>query len=102
MSAKLSYDEDAGAAYVKLSDEPVARTLTDWLAEGVNLDIDGNGDAVGIEFLDAELVAPKSRNPLDYTCPNCNAQPGKMCSVPTSTSRRQVPWVHPSREELAE
>lgn len=43
----------------------------------------------------------KSLNPLDYTCPNCNAQPGKYCSVPSNTGRKQVPWVHSSREALA-
>lgn len=30
-------------------------------------------------------------------CPDCWAAPGKACSVPTSTMRREVSWYHSSR-----
>lgn len=32
------------------------------------------------------------------SCPNCNARPGEPCNVPTETGRRDVGWVHLSRE----
>jgi hypothetical protein len=33
------------------------------------------------------------------TCPNCQAQPGRRCSQPTDTGRRDVAWVHLARED---
>lgn len=110
MTAELSYDPQAGAAYVRFTREPVARTRADWLQEGVNVDLDEHGEVVGFEFLNITTVRtvvplfnpPPTPNPLDYVCPNCNAQPGKYCSVPSSRGRKQVPWVHSSREELAQ
>lgn len=98
---KLSYDAQAHAAYVKITDEPIVETregLND--ADGVNLDMDAGGRVVGIEFLDVELVE-STPNPLDYECPVCDALAGKYCSVPGSRGRRQVPWVHPVRETIA-
>lgn len=31
-------------------------------------------------------------------CPACNAQPGRPCTQPTNTGRREVSWVHDARE----
>ena len=102
MIVKLTIDREAGAAYAKLTDEPVARTeVGEGDAEGVNVDIDAHGRACGIEFLTIELVE-STPNPLDYECPVCDALAGKYCSVPGSRGRRQVPWVHPVREAIAQ
>lgn len=37
---------------------------------------------------------------LNVVCSNCNAQPGKMCTQPTDTGRKAVPWVHVARADL--
>lgn len=39
--------------------------------------------------------------PIQVTCPTCNAQPWKPCTVPTNVSRREVTWFHTAREEAA-
>lgn len=35
---------------------------------------------------------------LRVACPNCGSPAGKPCTAPTNTSRREVKWVHSSRE----
>lgn len=30
----------------------------------------------------------------DFTCGNCQAQPGQPCTQPTSTGRTPVTWFH--------
>ena len=41
-------------------------------------------------------------SPLGLVCKNCNAQPGKKCTVPTNNSRKPVSWFHSQREFDAE
>ena len=43
-----SVDLDARASYLTLTDKPVARTVQ---AGPVNVDLDADGEAVGVEFL---------------------------------------------------
>lgn len=45
----LTVDTVADAAYVTLSDSPIAQTET--VNEDVNVDIDGGGEVVGVELL---------------------------------------------------
>lgn len=54
-----SIDADANAAYLTLTDKPVARTVQ---AGPVNVDLDAQGEAVGVEFLygGAEVVTSSS------------------------------------------
>lgn len=40
--------------------------------------------------------------PLLVACPNCQAQPGKPCTQPTDTGRRDVRWFHLAREDAAQ
>jgi hypothetical protein len=40
--------------------------------------------------------------PLDITCPNCNAPAGHSCTRPTETGRVVVGWFHSAREDAAE
>ncbi|MDE3073894.1 MAG: DUF2283 domain-containing protein [Chloroflexota bacterium] len=64
---KMEYDPEAGAAYVRLSAKPVAKT--EEVAPGVILDLDADGLPVGVELLDAggdesprvEIVLPPRR-----------------------------------------
>ena len=35
---------------------------------------------------------------LRVACPNCQAPAGELCTAPTNTGRREVKWVHSSRE----
>jgi len=46
---EITYDPQAKASYISLSDEPVARTTE--YADFINLDLDKKGDLVGIELL---------------------------------------------------
>jgi len=46
---KLEYDANAHAAYIKISDEPVA--VTDELKHGILVDLDVFGEVVGVEIL---------------------------------------------------
>lgn len=48
----VSYDVEAGATYLELSEEPVARTVT--VSDLVAVDVDEAGTPVGVEF----AVAP--------------------------------------------
>lgn len=41
------------------------------------------------------------RNPLTWACPACQAPPGRPCSAPTDSGRRDVDWFHNSRIDLA-
>ena len=43
-----SVDLNAGASYLTLTDEPIVRTVQ---AGPVNVDLDAQGEAVGVEFL---------------------------------------------------
>ncbi len=47
-----SIDADANAAYLTLTDKPVARTVQ---AGPVNVDLDAQGEAVGVEFMGGVL-----------------------------------------------
>lgn len=46
----FSYDADANALYYRITAEPVARTVAH--GDRVNVDVDADGNAVGIEVLD--------------------------------------------------
>jgi hypothetical protein len=45
---------------------------------------------------------PQEVEPHSISCPSCNAPPGQDCNVPTVAGRRDVPWVHNARRDLAE
>ena len=49
VSVKVQYDTEAEACYLEVSTTPVARTV--YLDDGVMVDVDDVGEAVGIEFL---------------------------------------------------
>lgn len=51
---RLEIDRSIGAAYIRLSDEPVARTAE--LARNIQVDVDANGTAVGVELLNWPAV----------------------------------------------
>lgn len=55
---EITYDPQAKAGYIALSDEPVAKTLE--YADFINLDLNKRGDLIGIEL----LGAPMLRKPL--------------------------------------
>lgn len=38
---------------------------------------------------------------LLVSCPSCGARAGQSCNAPTETGRRDVRWVHLSREDRA-
>lgn len=40
-------------------------------------------------------------DPREAPCPNCQAPAGKPCNVPKGNGRRDVPWFHSARENLA-
>ena len=46
---EITYDPQAKASYIALSDEPVARTVE--YADFINLDLNKKGDLIGIELL---------------------------------------------------
>lgn len=48
--AVFEYDGQADALYYRLTREPVARTVS--IGDRVAVDVDGEGNAVGIEVLD--------------------------------------------------
>jgi len=71
---QLTFDQEANALYVKLTDTPVARTHTE--RPGVLLDLTESGELVGIELLDPAnaSVVPSllskygvPSGPLDYS-----------------------------------
>ena len=49
LDARISFDEEADAAYLTLSDAPVART--EEVADGIHIDYDAANRPVGIEVL---------------------------------------------------
>lgn len=92
---RLEIDRSIGAAYIHLSDEPVARTVE--LARNIQVDIDATGAAVGVELLNWTLPEPetaefdcrgwrcRSTPGGDVCCPSCD------CSMMNSTvSTEQV------------
>ena len=60
----LKVDNDAGAAYISLSDEPVHETLQ--FNEDVLIDLDQHRVAVGIEVLDLDAEIPYRELEHDY------------------------------------
>lgn len=52
MNALLTFDADVNALYVQFSEHDVADTVQ--LAKGVLLDVDADGEAVGLEVLNAD------------------------------------------------
>lgn len=55
-SIKIEVDTDVHAAYIRLSDEPVVRTVE--CTEHVMVDLDQYGVAVGVELLDETTPIP--------------------------------------------
>jgi uncharacterized protein YuzE len=53
---KIYYDQEVDAAYLRLSDETPTGVIE--VAEGVNLDLAGEGRIVGIEILNASKNFP--------------------------------------------
>jgi len=53
---QISYDEEVGAIYLKLSNKEIARTI-EIEENSVLLDFDKEGKVVGLEILDLNLVA---------------------------------------------
>ncbi len=53
---KVSYDQEADAVCIKLSDEKPEGVIE--VKEGINLDVTADGVIVGIEFLDAGKKIP--------------------------------------------
>ena len=51
-----AYDGDAQAAYVTLTDKPVARTIP--ITANSQLDLDADGNAVGLELLHVPIGQP--------------------------------------------
>ncbi|MBU0693743.1 MAG: DUF2283 domain-containing protein [Candidatus Omnitrophica bacterium] len=51
---KMNYDPKADALYIKLRDASIEES--DEVSEGIIVDYDDKGKAVGIEFLDAALL----------------------------------------------
>ena len=45
-----SHDENAGAYYIKLSQKEIVKTISP-IGDWVNIDLDKNGQVVGIEIL---------------------------------------------------
>lgn len=56
---KIEIDVTVNAAYVRLSDEPVTRTVS--VTDDVLLDLDNMGVAVGVEVLDIGADIPFAR-----------------------------------------
>ena len=56
-SAQISWDREADAIYVRFTDEPVESTIA--LSTSVYIDVDANGNPVGLEVLkaDANLIS---------------------------------------------
>jgi hypothetical protein len=44
----------------------------------------------------------KSRDPLAWRCPACEAPPNEPCTAPTVSGRARVSWFHSSRKDLAD
>src|SRR5262245_9437204 len=52
----LNVDTDVGAAYLKLTDEPIVETVE--VTPDVQVDVDATGTVVGIELLDLSAEIP--------------------------------------------
>lgn len=52
MNPMLTFDADVNALYVQFSERDVVETIQ--LAKGVMLDVDVDGEAVGLEILNAD------------------------------------------------
>lgn len=48
---KIEYDRDADAVYIYIRETEVGRTVE--ISDGVNADLDFNGNLIGIEIIDA-------------------------------------------------
>lgn len=62
---RLTYDQEAGALYLRLHDVPVARSVP--VSECCTVDLDTLGDVVGIELLHGLPVSPPLL--LNTLCP---------------------------------
>ncbi|MGN6032960.1 MAG: DUF2283 domain-containing protein [Thermomicrobiales bacterium] len=54
MSPTLTYDREANALYLRLTAKPIDETIA--LSDSVYLDVDAEGEPVGLEILDASTV----------------------------------------------
>jgi uncharacterized protein YuzE len=73
---RQSYDLDADALYVKLTDQKVAHTAE--VDEGTLVDLDADGNVVGIEVLQ-----PQRRWPLDEILNAFRVSPGQAHELRT-------------------
>lgn len=64
---RLKYDLNVGALYIRLSDEPVARTVE--LDDNSNVDVDSAGVVIGIEVISIRYPWPLSRVLQNYALP---------------------------------
>lgn len=72
LNVSVSVDRDVDAAYLRLSDEPVMRTVE--VGSGLLVDLDNYGMARGIELLDLSAPLPPAElNELVKKChvPGC-------------------------------
>lgn len=61
MEMKITYDKEADAVYIyfkEISDEEVTTTIS--LNDSINIDLDKEGKALGIEILNATKNLPQS------------------------------------------
>ena len=54
MNPTLTYDREANAIYLRFSTNPIEETIT--LSDSVYLDVDVEGEPVGLEILDASTA----------------------------------------------
>ncbi len=64
---RLKYDLNVGALYIRLSDEPVARTVE--LDDNTNVDLDSAGLVIGIEVISIRHPWALSRVLQDHRLP---------------------------------
>lgn len=60
---KINYDKIADALYISLSKSKVAKTVK--LKDRLIVDVDKNGNVVGVEILDASSQISKSTKPTE-------------------------------------
>jgi uncharacterized protein YuzE len=65
MSPTLTYDREANALYLRFSANPIAETIA--FSDSVYLDVDADGEPVGLEILDATSTALESIPDLPAT-----------------------------------
>ena len=71
---KFSVDPQANAAYVEITNKPVVETIC-W--HGINLDLDADGEPVGIEILNVGVPEQgKARGPDPHTGTTYTGAPG--------------------------